>query len=881
MGGCRMPSRILLLILLLACTPGPAFSQIPSGRERSARAPADTTTQPGIEYTADTINYEFSDSTLVLSGRATLRYDKIELSAGQVKYHTHTELLTADFLPDTTDATPNVNIKPTLKDEGGILVGERMEYDLKTSEGRIWKGRTEYEEGFFDGDLIQLNADRTFEIEGGTYTTCDNPDHLHYFLKIGKARVVPDDKAVVRNVTGYIFGIPVMYLPVYVFSVKRGRHSGLTIPSYGNGEREGRYLRNLGYYWAPNEYLDLKLTGDVESKTGFLLKQRMQYRQGRRLRGTVGGSWQSSFGGETNGWDVSARHWQQILPGLTLRGQATLAKSLRYLNSTTRGTDPGRLRSTRRSGFSLNRRWGRNSVDLNMSTTSTDDRPSRPTSTLSFRFATRPIFKPPRNQYRRGSMPDFNRVRTDDEARWYHSILFGFNNSLRDRRNSIQTGTDTTYAVDSGDTTTVLTPVWRRDVNRTLTNRFSLSAPQNLFGWLKIRPQARYARNWIKMSGEDLESKEEHTVGMSVNTTLYGLFQPRIGRLTAIRHVVTPLVSFNQSGPTNIRKAVRFSLDNILQAKTERDGREKKYNLVYLRSSTSYNFKAKTRRLADLATSVRIPNRRLNVNVSMNHDFYDPGSESMRRPWLERLVVNTSLNLVGSRRSDRRDRGRDLEDDDPLGRGYSGDDRGYSGSPLSGGYDRDLGSSSRLSGSGGFGSGLDSGGYSSGFGSSSTGSGFGSGGLGSQYDSGGYGSGFGSYGGYGFDRFDQRFGQVKGPWTVRLTHRYTIRRTSPDQGFSTSSHEIRAVNRFSLNDITDPLRISNRVTDGWRIQHAVNYDYRRRKIVSHSLDVYRQLHCWEFTLRWVPTGINKGIYFRLNIMAHPDVKIEQERRSGS
>ena len=224
---------------------------------------------------------------------------------------------------------------------------------------------------------------------------------------------------------------------------------------------------------------------------------------------------------------------------------------------------------------------------------------------------------------------------------------------------------------------------------------------------------------------------------------------------------------------------------------------------------------------------MRIPNRRLNVNVTLNHDFYDPETDGYRRPWLERLVVNTSLNLVGSRRSDQRELN-------------YGDNRGF-------------GSSTGMSGSGGFDSGLGSGNYD---------------------------SGFGSTGGYGDDRFNQRFDQVKGPWTVKLTHRYVVRRTNPAKEFSTSSHEIRAVNRFTLNDITDPLRLSNPVTNSLRIQHSINYDYRRRKIVSHSLDLYRQLHCWEFTFRWVPNGINKGIYFRLNLLAHPEVKIEQERRSG-
>ena len=833
----------LLAFLLLICLPGTAFSQFPSvgggGRGSGAGAEADTTDLPMIEYNANAIEYVFSDSSLVMTGSAELQYGDVELTAGRLRYHTYSELLTADFLPPSPDIDPETNTYPRLEDEMNVVVGDRMQYDMKTREGRIWHGRTQYEEGFFTGELMRLNADQTFDMEGATYTTCDNPNHLHYYLRINEAKVVPDDKAVIRNVTGYVFGIPVFYLPVYVFSVKSGRHSGFTVPNYGSGVEEGRYLRNLGYYWAPNEYLDLKVTGDIEAKTGFLLKPRFQYRQDRRIRGSASGSWQTNFNGKTTGWDVAARHRQELLPGLTVRGQTNFAQSMRYLHSTTRGTDPGRLRSNTRSSFAIDKRFGRNSLNLSTSTSSTTGRPSRPTTTLRFRFATRPIIQPPKRQTRRGSMPDFKRPRTEIEERWYHTFLFGFNNTLRNRRNNVRLGRDTTY---TGPDTRYL---YRHDTIRTFSNAFSLSAPQKLMGWLKLRPQARYTRTWEQDTGEEsdqkIETKEDHSVGMSATTTLYGLFQPRIGRLNAIRHVVTPLVSFSQTGGQRVRKSLRFSLDNILQARTEHENREKKYNLMYVKSSTSYNFQADAKKLADLSTSVRIPSRRLNLNLSMNHDFYDPETDAFRRPWLERLSVSTSLNLVGPRQ-DRRGFGDD---------GYGGYDDGYGGGFSGGGF-----------GGGGF-----------------SGGGFGSGGYGGY---GGYGDDFGGYGGYGDDRFDQRFAQVKGPWTVRLSHRYSIRRSDPEseEGFSTSSHEIRAVNRFSLSDITNPLRLSNRVTNKWRVQHSINYDYRRKEIVSHSLDLYRQLHCWEFTFRWVPNGINKGIYFRLNLVAHPDVKIEQERRSG-
>ena len=843
-----LPVFLLAASLLLAGLPGLAIAQFPAGGIGSGAGAADDTTGlPPIEYNAKAIEYVFPDTMMVMTGSAYVKYGDVELTAGRLSFQTHSEVLTADFLPPAPDIDPETNTYPRLEDADNIVVGERMRYDMKTGEGQIWKGRTQYDQGFFNGELITLNADQTFELKDGTYTTCDNPNHLHYYLKMGEAKVVPEDKAVVRNVTGYIMGIPIVYLPVYVFSVKQGRQSGLTVPNYGSGVEEGRYLRNLGYYWAPNEYFDMKTTADIEAKTGFLLRQRFQYRQDRRLRGSASGSWRRGFDGTTTGWDVTAQHRQEVIPDLTIRGQGNFAQSLRYLHSTTRGTDPGLLRSTTRSSFAIDKKFGRNSLNLSTSTSGRTGQPSRPTTTLRFRFGTKAIFKPPRRQTRRGSMPDFSRPRTEIEDRWFHTIMFGFNNTLRNRRNNIRGDRDTTYT--GPDTRYHYTHA----SIRTFDNDFTLSAPQKIGGWLKIRPQARYGRTWEQDTDPETEGnweqKEDHTVGMSVNTTLYGLFQPKIGRLNAIRHVVTPDINFSQSGGTGgarVRKQVRFSVNNILQARTEHEGREKKYNLVYVKSSTSYDFQAEDRKFADLRTTVRIPSRRLNVNLSLNHDFYDPETDEFRRPWLDRMTLSASLNLVGPRR----DRG-DEFGDNQFGGAYGGYDSGFSG--------------------GGFG-GSSFGG--SGFG----GSGFGSGGFGGS----GFGDSYGGYGGYGDDRFNQRFAQVKGPWTVRLSHRYSIRRSNPDaeEGFTTSSHEIRATNRFALNDITDLLRLTNRVTDKWRVQHSINYDYRRKDIVAHSVDLYRPLHCWEFTFRWVPNGINKGFYFRINLIAHPDVKFEQQRKSG-
>ena len=146
------------------------------------------------------------------------------------------------------------------------------------------------------------------------------------------------------------------------------------------------------------------------------------------------------------------------------------------------------------------------------------------------------------------------------------------------------------------------------------------------------------------------------------------------------------------------------------------------------------------------------------MNLSLNHDFYDPETDEFRRPWLDRLTLSASLNLVGPRRD------RDEFGDGQFGGAYGGYDERF--------FRRRAASEEAVSAGSSFG-----------------GSSFGGGGFGSGS---GFGDSYGGYGGYGDDRFNQRFAQVKGPWTVRLSHRYSIRRSNPDaeEGFTTSSHVI-------------------------------------------------------------------------------------------
>ena len=72
------------------------------------------------------------------------------------------------------------------------------------------------------------------------------------------------DKLVAKPVVFYLRNVPVLALPFWVFPVKPGRHSGFLFPQFelGLSNSAGQFIRNAGYYWAPNDYMDFTAGGD-------------------------------------------------------------------------------------------------------------------------------------------------------------------------------------------------------------------------------------------------------------------------------------------------------------------------------------------------------------------------------------------------------------------------------------------------------------------------------------------------------------------------------------------------------------------------------------------------------------------------------------------
>ena len=137
------------------------------------------------------------------------------------------------------------------------------------------------------------------------YTKC-NLAEPHFHISARKIKVIPGKKVVsgpfhlkfrdVPTPLGFIFGM---------FPQPKKTVSGIIMPNYGEEKRRGFYLRDGGYYFAVNEKLDLQLTGDVYSKGSYGLSIGTNYKKRYSYNGSLRFDYNSTKMGEFEDSGVS------------------------------------------------------------------------------------------------------------------------------------------------------------------------------------------------------------------------------------------------------------------------------------------------------------------------------------------------------------------------------------------------------------------------------------------------------------------------------------------------------------------------------------------------------------------------------------------------
>jgi len=287
---------LLIVSLVLAQTPS---------EQLEAQADSLTTTQPAVFdslfYQADSLFYNVETEEISLVGGSQIRYGSSTIKADSISLN---------FNTNQAGAVGRI----VMEDTDQLILGNKAFYDIRTEAGLVYAGQSRFEQGFYYGDEIRKVGENVFDLDDGRFTTCDclRP---HFDIRSHTMRVYRDNMVVAKPIIFYVNEFPILALPFGAISIKRGRQSGILIPEPGFNQGEGKYLKNLAFFYAINDYQDFTLRTDIMQKTGSSYGVNYNYIKRYHYEGQLNGNYHYRVltpDAHRDDWYLTYRHFQNL-----------------------------------------------------------------------------------------------------------------------------------------------------------------------------------------------------------------------------------------------------------------------------------------------------------------------------------------------------------------------------------------------------------------------------------------------------------------------------------------------------------------------------------------------------------------------------------------
>lgn len=226
-------------------------------------------------YTGSGARFDADSGAIALEGPATIERQGQEIAADSV--------LTFDRETGVICGYGN----PVLTGDGADPIqSDQMCYDTERRLGMALGARTQFSQNaqwFVHGERVFTSGSDVIYSAGTEFTTCDL-EVPHYHFTAARFKMVNDRILVARDVTLNFGDVPVFWLPFLVQSLREGRRSGLLTPSFGladvvqTSSRSTRQVRNLGFFWAINDYTGAEAALDWRSGDWLAVRGRFDYR---------------------------------------------------------------------------------------------------------------------------------------------------------------------------------------------------------------------------------------------------------------------------------------------------------------------------------------------------------------------------------------------------------------------------------------------------------------------------------------------------------------------------------------------------------------------------------------------------------------------------
>lgn len=787
-----------------------------------------------IEYSAsDSAIFDVSGDKLMLYNEAELKYKEYDLKAARIILYRESSIMEAYGIPDTVKAGKYIG-QPVFMEGAKRYDASKLRYNFSTRQGTIDMGSTEIEGGYYLGEKIKKVDENIYFIQNGRYTTCDKAEPDYYFGS-PKLKVIQGERVIAEPVYLYIDDVPIFALPFGIFPNHSGRSSGLIPPAYGEDPRYGRYLSHLGYFWAINDFTDIALQGNYYTKGRLDLSSRFRYVIRYKLSGSVdvGGS-RIRLGEVTDNdkifsdeWRIGVYHNQTITPTMSLNANVNFLSSKNYYNTSTNNLDD-LLRQNAISNVTLSKFWEGtpNSLSINYSRdqnlTTGEIKQTVPAVTF----------------VRSQTFPFRGKNTSTLDLNWYEQISYNYNSQLQYRDEKLLVNS----AFNDGN--------FKKNSRGGIRQFVNFTAPVKISEF-SFSPFFNYNEVWYNKSVVKEFNPADSTVnttnvtgfktfryfntGVSLNTRLIGVFKTNIFGVRGFRHTITPAVTysfqpdFSKPGWNAYGTYINQFGQEVKYSFFEREifGGTPSGEQQALNFGIGNVFEMKVKDTDTSESKFQL----LNLNAGIAYNFAADSLNFSELGLNYRTQIGSFLNIAGGASFNL------YKYVDGAGRVnrflWNEEKRFAQLTNFSLSLSTTLQGGQIVTGS------EDSTMEEKEMSETST--------QESEY----------------VGIYNDRPVDFSIPWSFTLNYNYSINRSIPS-----------IISKFS--NISGNLNFN--LTKNWKFTFSAGYDIFLRQVSTPYITIYRDLHCWEMSFNWVPTGIYRGFKFELRIKAPQlqDIKVTKQ-----
>lgn len=802
--------------------------------------------QAPITYNAsDSIVVSLDGQKVYLYNNAVVNYQTIELKANYIELDLNTKEVYAEGVPDSSGVEQGT---PVFKDGDEEFECKTLRYRFDTQKGIITDVKTEEGDGYLQSDRTKKISANAFILRRGKYTTCD-ADHPHFYLRMTKAKVISNKKIITGPAYLVLedFPIYVAMIPFGFFPNSPTYSSGILIPTYGEEQNRGFYLREGGYYWAASPYFDLTLKGDIYSKGSWGTNISTHYKKRYKFSGSLMFKYNVNKYSDPGlpdyrrspGFSLNWSHSQDSKANPYQSFSASVQMSSSSYDKQNSYDVQSYLTTNKSSSISYSKKW--ENSPFNMSVSFRQSQNSRDT-TLSISF--------PELTFSMAKIYPFKRKVRVGPKKWYEKIGVSYTGNIRNSISNVKE-----YDLFNKSIIKDWSNGWKHTIPISLPNF-------NIMKYINISPSISYSERWYTnyldkkyaydhVTGDEtifidtiyhFRRNYNYSFSLSSQTNIYGMytFTNPHSRIKAIRHKMSPSVSFSYNPDFSDPKygfwdsyldkdgntifynrfqgaifgsagqgrsgAISFSLMNDFEAKLAAkndtssvksgDNKKKfeKLKLLNLGFSGSYNLIADSLNLSNIRISGRTTVKGVSLNFGATLDPYatnEKGTRVNRFMWNEASglaklgrITNANMSFGMSFKSKTgKKEGESQADEPPM--------------PLGVGY--------------------------------------------------------------------PQYADFNIPWDFRFNYSFNYSKRS----------------LYDKATISQTLNLSGRLslTDKWKMSMTTNFDIQARKFSFTTFNVNRSLHCWNMSFNFVPFGQRKSYGFTLNASSSilKDLKVDKRR----